>query len=113
VPAEDVTVADRPERNRYEIAIGDDIAYLDYRRRGNHITLVHTEVPVALRNRGLGTVLAKHGLDEARRAGSEVVVACPFITTWLRRHHQYDDIIVARVHEDGSLDRQRPNDGPR
>jgi predicted GNAT family acetyltransferase len=108
-----VTVADRPDHNRYEIAIGDHIAYLDYRRRDDHVILVHTEVPEALRNRGLGTILAKHGLDEARRAGVEVVVKCPFITTWLRRHHQYDDIVVARVHEDGSVDRQRPNDGPR
>lgn len=109
---DDVAVADRPENNRYEIVIGDQIAYLDYRRRDDHVILVHTEVPVTLRNRGLGTILAKHGLDEARRTGLEVIVKCPFITTWLRRHHQYDDIIVARVHEDGSIDRQKP-DGPR
>lgn len=105
---DNVTVADRPEKSRYEIAIGDEVAYLNYRRRDAHITLVHTEVPVALRNRGLGTILAKHGLDEARRTGAEVVVKCPFITAWLKRHHQYDDIIVARVHEDGTIDRQRP-----
>jgi predicted GNAT family acetyltransferase len=105
-------ITDRPERSRYEIVIGDQVAYLDYRRRDDRVILVHTEVPVSLRNRGLGTVLAKHGLDEARRSGQEVIVKCPFITTWLRRHHQYDDIIVARVEEDGSVERQTP-DGPR
>jgi predicted GNAT family acetyltransferase len=107
-----VKVDDRPDQNRYEIAIGDAIAYLDYRRRDDHVILVHTEVPEALRNQGLGSILAKHGLDEARRAGVDVIVKCPFITTWLRRHHQYDDIVVARVREDGSIDRQR-NEGPR
>jgi predicted GNAT family acetyltransferase len=107
---ENVTVTDRPELNRYEIAIGDEIAFLDYRRREDHVILVHTEVPVALRNRGLGTILAKHGLDEARRDGLQVIVKCPFITSWLRRHRQYDDIVMARVREDGAVAPQRPDE---
>lgn len=103
-----VTVAHRPERNRYEIAIGDAVAFLDYRRGPDHFVLAHTEVPVALQNRGLGTILAKHALDEARRAGLKVVVKCPFVTTWLKRHKEYDDIVVARVAESAPVDPQRP-----
>jgi hypothetical protein len=110
---EAVTVADRPERHRYEIAIGDQVAYLDYRKRPDHVVLVHTEVPVALRNRGLGGVLARHALDEARRAGLGVIVKCPFLTTWVKRHKDYDDIIVARVAERDPADRQAPPDEPR
>ena len=105
---ENLTVADRPAHHRYEIAIGDQVAYLDYRRREDHIVLVHTEVPASLRNRGLGTVLAKHALDEARRTGLQVIVKCPFISSWLSRHHEYDDNILASVADDGSIDRQRP-----
>jgi predicted GNAT family acetyltransferase len=55
-------------------------------------------------------VLAKHALDDARNTGTHVVVKCPFVTAWLRRHHEYDDLIVARVAEDGAVDRQPPRE---
>ena len=97
------TVADRPDRERYEIAVGDQVAFLTYRRREDHLTLVHTEVPESLREQGLGGKLARHALNAARRAGQKVVVKCPFVTTWLRRHREYDDIVVARVAEDADV----------
>ena len=104
------TVVDRPESNRYEIVIGDQIAFLTYRRGSDNWLLAHTEVPEGLRGQGLGDILAKHALDDARRAGIKVIVKCPFITAWLRRHHEYDDIIVARVADSGQVDRQSPRE---
>ena len=103
-------IADRTDINRYEMAVDGDVAYLTYRRKPDHILLAHTEVPEVFRGRGFGSVLAKHALDEARRAGLGVIVKCPFVTAWLRRHHEYDDIIVARVAEDGGVDRQPPRE---
>ena len=105
-------VVDRTDLNRYELAVDNDVAFLTYRRKPDHILLAHTEVPEVFRGRGYGSVLAKHALDEARRAGLNVIVKCPFVTAWLRRHHEYDDIIIARVAEDGAVNRQPP-DGPR
>ena len=111
MPDETLTVADRPELKRYEIVIGDQVAYLTYRKNDDHVLLSHTEVPESLRGRGLGGVLAKHGLDEARRAGKQVIVRCPFVTAWLLRHKEYNDIVVARVAESGAVDRQPPPTG--
>lgn len=105
-------ISDNTELNRYEIAVGDEIAFLTYRRRPGSVLLAHTEVPVSLRGQGLGQALAKHGLDEARHTGEHVVVKCPFVTAWLKRHPEYNDIVVARVAESGEVDRQKP-DGPR
>jgi predicted GNAT family acetyltransferase len=107
-----LTVSDRPDLNRYELAVDGEVAFLSYRRRDDHILLAHTEVPDAFRGRGYGGVLARHALDEARTASLQVIVKCPFVTAWLKRHHEYDDIIVARVSENGDVTRQPP-DGPR
>ena len=100
------TVFDRLDENRYVIIVGDQIAFLTYRRHDGNWLLVHTEVPEGLRGQGLGQILARHALDEARRASVEVVVKCPFVTTWLKRHPEYDDIVVARVAESGDIERQ-------
>lgn len=106
------TVADRPDLSRYELAVDGEVAFLSYRRKEDRVLLSHTEVPEAFRGRGYGTLLARHALEEARRDGKQVIVRCPFVTAWLRRHHEYDDIIIARVADDGAVDRQPP-EGPR
>lgn len=106
------TVADRPDLNRYELAVDGEIAFLAYRKRDDNVVLVHTEVPELFRGRGYGGMLARHALDEARRDGKQVIVKCPFVTAWLRRHKEYDDIVIARVADDGAVDRQPPA-GPR
>lgn len=96
-------VTDNTALNRYELAVDGEVAFLAYRRNADHVLLSHTEVPDVFRGRGYGSVLAKHALDEARRAGRKVIVKCPFVTAWLRRHREYDDIILARVAENGDI----------
>jgi predicted GNAT family acetyltransferase len=105
-----VKVEDRPENNRYEIVLGNEVAYLTYRRKPDHMLLAHTEVPESLRGQGLGQALARHALEEARNTGSFVVVKCPFVTAWLRRHKEYDDLVIARVAENGDVTRQPPTE---
>ena len=103
-------VEDRPDLNRYEIDVDGQVAFLTYRRKDDHILLAHTEVPESLRGQGLGQELARHALEEARTTGTHVVVKCPFVTAWLRRHKEYDDIVVARVADNGDVARQPPNE---
>lgn len=100
------TVADNAGQQRYEIALDGHVAFLTYRRRNDSILLVHTEVPPAFRGRGFGQLLARHALDRARRDGHQVTVKCPFVTSWLERHPEYDDIVVARVQDTGEIERQ-------
>ncbi len=90
----DVTVRDNQEASRYEIGVDGATAFLLYERRPNSIVLVHTEVPESLGGRGLGGILARHALDTARTTGNRVVVQCPFVQAWLRRHPDYSDIVV-------------------
>ena len=104
------TVADNTSLNRYEVAVDGEVAFLTYRRRNDHVILIHTEVPEVFRGRGYGGILARHALDEARKNGKQVIVKCPFVTAWLKRHAEYDDIVVARVAEDGAVDRQTPSE---
>lgn len=88
------TVRDNEERSRYEIAVGGDVAFLDY-RRGDEVTmLVHTEVPEHLRGGRLASQLVRHALDEARRDGLRVKVRCPYVTAWIRRHPEYTDLVA-------------------
>lgn len=91
------SVADRPERHRFEIsADGGAVAgFADYRLRPGEITFTHTEVDGAYEGKGLGSVLVRHALDSARERGLAVLPACPFVREWIARHEQYVDLVPA------------------
>lgn len=95
-------MTDRPIRDntageRYELAIDGDVAFLQYRRRDGIMILAHTEVPEALRGRNLASRLARHALDAARAEGRQVVVRCPFVAAYVRRHPSYGDVVAGTL----------------
>jgi uncharacterized protein len=78
------TVRDNPARQRYELEIGGEVAFIDYRREGRVVTLTHAEVPPALRGRGLGTALVKGMFALVREQGDRIIPLCPFIVRYMR-----------------------------
>jgi predicted GNAT family acetyltransferase len=82
----DLRVHDNREQSRFELEIDGQVAFLRYQRRDDALALVHTEVPEALRGRKLGELLAKAGILAARSEGLRLVVVCPFVRAYLKRH---------------------------
>lgn len=79
-------VRDNTDAGRFEIDVDGQIAHLDYERKGNEFSILHTEVPTALRRRGLGTLLAKTAIEAARAQGLRLKVLCPFVRDYRRTH---------------------------
>jgi uncharacterized protein len=73
-------------KGQFEITLGDEKAVLQYHRTEHHITLTHTEVPVASRGRGLGNQLIRAALDFAHFNQLKVVPVCPFVQAYLKKH---------------------------
>jgi predicted GNAT family acetyltransferase len=86
-------IIDNTAASRYEIHVGDEVALLDYKRHGDRVVLVHTEVPTSLEGHGLAGQLTKRALDDARAAGLKVVPRCPYAVTYLERHPEYADLV--------------------
>ena len=79
-------VTDNRTRNRFELSVNGDTAYLLYDRTNETLTLIHTEVPAALRGHHLGEALVEAALETARSAGLRIVAICPFVQAYMRRH---------------------------
>ncbi|HEY0936675.1 MAG TPA: GNAT family N-acetyltransferase [Trebonia sp.] len=89
-------VTDNPAANRYELHVGDELAGLVNYRLDDHdkvIDLVHTEVKPAFQHAHLGTRLARFSLDDARKRGLAVLPYCPYITSWIKKHPEYIDLV--------------------
>lgn len=90
----DTGVVDRPDQNRFELAIGDELALAYYKLDGDRIVLTHTEVPQALSGQGVGSRLAKGVFELIRASGRKVVPRCSFMAGWVSRHPEYHDIVA-------------------
>jgi predicted GNAT family acetyltransferase len=97
-PGRELRLVDAPERQRYEIVAADEVqpvAIVDYAMRdARTVLLMHTEVRPDLEGRGIGTRTAELVIDHVRRTGLRAIVGCPFLTSWLRRHPDEQDILA-------------------
>ena len=78
---------------RFELMIDGHLAVLDYKLETDVISFVRTKVPDALGGMGLGSVLAKTGLDYARENNFRVIPICPFVKAYIQRHKEYADLV--------------------
>jgi hypothetical protein len=79
-------VSDNRTLSRFELRVDGHTAFLAYERTNDSLTLIHTEVPPALRGRHFGETLVDAALGTARSEGLRVSVVCPFARAYLRRH---------------------------
>ncbi len=81
-----VEVVDNDDASRFEVRADGWLAELIYRRHGQRLVLIHTEVPPELEGRGIGSALVTAAIDVAAREGLTLVPLCPFARGWLQRH---------------------------
>ncbi len=81
-------------RNRFELEEMGETAYLEFDLdSAGWITLLHTEVPDALRGRGIAGELAKTGLEYARDNQLKVDVVCPLVANYISKHPEFQPLV--------------------
>lgn len=87
------SVRDNPELHRFEMDLGDSIAAANYREAPGALVITHTEVPSAHGGQGIGSELVRQVLEIVRARGMKVVPRCAFVTAYLSRHPEYQDLM--------------------
>ena len=89
----DLNIIHNTKRNQFEIRIDAYVAELAYYISGTVITFTHTGVPTALEGQGIGSKLAKAGLQYARDNNLKVQSTCWFISGYIERHPEVQDLV--------------------
>lgn len=95
-PVSNLEITNNTQANRYETRVENELAVLEYHASSNVMILNHTEVPQHLEGRGVGSVLIKFVLDDARANQFSVVPMCPFVAAYIKRHKEYRDLVPER-----------------
>jgi uncharacterized protein len=86
-------VRDNKDRSRFELDLNGSVAFANYRLKGDHVIITHTETPPALRGRGIASKLVKGALGLIRADGLKVVAGCSFVVDYLDQHPEYADVM--------------------
>jgi uncharacterized protein len=90
----EIPVTNNTLQQQFEVLMEGERATLQYRFNEGVIWLMHTEVPEKLEGKGIASALAHFGLEWAKENGVPVKVICPFVAIYLKRHPEYNTILV-------------------
>ena len=89
-----IQILDNPGDDRYEVRVdGRLIGRADYVRRGEYVVIPHTQISPERGGEGLGGQLVRFALDDIRARGLRVEPACPFVSDYLAKHPEYQDLL--------------------
>lgn len=80
--------------NRLELEIEGSTAFIEFRLSHQLLYLIHTEVPPTLNGKGAGAAIVQKALQYAKDNGYKIVPICPFVQSYLKRHQEWNDMVV-------------------
>jgi predicted GNAT family acetyltransferase len=92
---EPITVRHDEAHHRYQALIGEEVAGTAHYRVREQKDFWHTEVKPEYEGKGVGTALAKAVFEDLRARGEKAVIECPFLQSFLKRHPEYADLVIA------------------
>jgi predicted GNAT family acetyltransferase len=91
---ESIEVENNESAHRFEARVDGHLAFVQYRYSDSgDLVIAHTEVPAALGGRGIGSKLARAALEYARGRKLSVMVTCPFISSYIKKHPEYQPLV--------------------
>lgn len=89
-----IHVTHNDQARRFEVVIDGALARCDYHAHDGTMQLYHTEVPRRLEGRGIAAALVRAALDHARTQGWRVEPACSYVSSYMRRHPETQDLLA-------------------
>ena len=87
---------DNAALSRFELAVGDQVVFANYRRQQGVLVITYVYAPPPLRGTGAAGRLMEAVALHAQAEGSRIVALCGYARAWLRRHPKHRDLLSER-----------------
>jgi len=88
-----LNVINNQAAHRFEVRLGDETAFAEYRIEPDAIVFPHTVVPEAFGGRGVGGQLVQAGLAYARELNLLVKPTCPFFHAYIAKRPELHELV--------------------
>jgi uncharacterized protein len=92
----EIKIFNNEQRLHFETPLGDDFAFIEYRWHKSALVLMHTLVPEGHEGKGIAGALAKFALEYAKEKKLPLIVYCPYVKAYMKRHPEYDNLLAAQ-----------------
>jgi uncharacterized protein len=82
-------VVHNESESRFELEVGGQLAFAEYRREGDRMIFTYTEVPPRFRGHGIAEKLVLAGFEVARRENLKIVAHCSYVAHILQKHPEF------------------------
>lgn len=86
-------IIDNAERLRFETPVNGGLAFISYRWEHGRLALMHTEVPEEAQGKGIAKELSKFAFEQAKEQQRKVLIFCPYISAYLKRNPEYNELV--------------------
>lgn len=77
---------DNTSLSQYEFHINEFVPRIEYIKAQTSIYLTHTEVPIELEGKGIGSELVRQVLEDIKEKKLSLVPLCPFVALYIKCH---------------------------
>jgi predicted GNAT family acetyltransferase len=89
---DDIPLINNEARHHFELLVDDTISFVDYKKRGDNVYLIHTEVPEELEGKGIAAALVEKTFSYLEQHNLKMVPLCTYIQTYLKRHPEWNKL---------------------
>ncbi len=86
-------IANNKTNGQFESIVNGHKATLRYRVKEVTLFYMHTLVPKEIEGRGISSDLTKFALNYARANNFKIVVYCPFVILYVKKHIEYLNLL--------------------
>ncbi len=87
-------VVDNLAMSRFELAVGEHVAFATYRREPGRLIIPYVEAPAALRGAGVAGRLLEGVLATARDQELKIVPLCSYARAYIQRRPEHFDLLA-------------------
>jgi len=86
---EEQKIIDNPAHHRFEMDLGDDMAFIEYTHFKGGIVIMHTYVPESHRGQGIASRMIRQALEYIKAHNIPLIVYCPAVNKYIDSHPEY------------------------
>ncbi len=80
---------------RFEMMVDDKTAFIDYKKAGNKMFLVHTEVEPELEGKGAAAALVEKTFQYLNEHKLRIIPKCSYVQRYLQKHPEWNKLTIA------------------